>query len=73
MTERLDIDGLFTADEAATETGFSRQAIYNWVHRGHLAPVPGIKRGRSSLYRLEDVFEAEKTRDHKRRKRPTEC
>lgn len=69
----MDLDSLFTAHEAAAETGFTRQAIYNWVARGYLAPVPGCKRGRSNLFRLEDVFEAEKRRDHARRRRSPTC
>ncbi|AQZ67624.1 unnamed protein product [[Actinomadura] parvosata subsp. kistnae] len=69
----MNLDELYTADEAATETGFSRWAIYNWVRRGVLRPVPGAKRGHSSLFRLEDVFNAEKTRDHTRRKRASRC
>lgn len=73
MTEHIDLDSLFTADEAATETGFTRQAIYNWVARGHLAPVPECKRGRSNLFRLEDVFACEKERDRTRRRRSPAC
>ncbi|MER7363592.1 helix-turn-helix domain-containing protein [Nonomuraea wenchangensis] len=69
----MNLDELYTADEAATETGFKRQAIYNWVARGYLAPVPGAKRGRSRLFRLEDVFAAERTRDHTRRRRSNAC
>jgi hypothetical protein len=69
----VNLDELFTADEAATETGFTRQAIYNWVSRGYLTPVPGCKRGRSNLFRLEDVFNAEKNRDHSRRRRSNAC
>lgn len=69
----MNLDELYTVDEAAAETGFSRWAVYNWVRRGVLRPVPGAKRGRSTLFRLEDVFNAEKTRDHKRRKRPAMC
>lgn len=65
----MNLDELYTADEAATETGFKRQAIYNWVHRGYLQPIPGVKRGRSNLFRLSDVFAAEKKRDHARRRR----
>lgn len=62
---------LFTAEEAAAEVGIETQTIYTWVSRGCLKPE--TKRGRHNLYLLADVFEAEKTRQHKHRKRPTTC
>lgn len=69
----MNLDILYTADQAAAEVGIERQTIYVWVSRGSLRPVPGVKRGRSHLFRLEDVFAAEKTRDHARRRKPTTC
>ena len=65
----MNFDELFTADEAAAELNLTKWAVYNYVRRGALRPVPGAKRGHSNLFRLEDVFNAEKTRDHTRRKR----
>jgi hypothetical protein len=47
------------------------QTIYVWVSRGHLRPAG--TRGRYKLFRLADVFEAEATRDRKRRKRAVTC
>lgn len=67
----MNLDELFTADQAATETGFTRQAIYNWVSRGYLKPA--TKQGRTKLFRIEDVFAAEKQRDRKRRRRSKQC
>ncbi|GII89641.1 hypothetical protein Ssi03_76310 [Sphaerisporangium siamense] len=63
MTE----EDLFTTAEAAAEVGFSIAAIDNWVRRGYLAPAG--RRGRSNVYRLSDVFEVEKQRKHKHRRR----
>ncbi|HEX4818499.1 MAG TPA: helix-turn-helix domain-containing protein [Nonomuraea sp.] len=63
----MNLDELYTADQAAAETGFTRQAIYNWVSRGYLEHA--AKQGRTKLFRLEDVFAAEKQRDHTRRRR----
>ncbi|MFI6299560.1 helix-turn-helix domain-containing protein [Nonomuraea sp. NPDC050790] len=67
----MNLDDLYTAEEAAAEVGVERQTIYVWVSRGVLKPVPGVKRRRSNLFRLEDVFTAEKNRDHKHRRRST--
>lgn len=67
----MNVDELYTADQAATATGFSRQAIYNWVSRGYLKHA--TKQGRTKLFRLEDVFDAEKNRDRTRRRRSDEC
>jgi predicted site-specific integrase-resolvase len=67
----VNLDDLYTADQAATETGFTRQAIYNWVSRGYLRHA--AKEGRTKLFRLEDVFAAEKKRDRRRRRRSKQC
>lgn len=61
----MNIDLLFTAEEAAAEVGVKRQTIYTWVNRGLLAPA--TKQGHTRLFRLEDVFNCEKTRDRTRR------
>jgi predicted site-specific integrase-resolvase len=60
---------LFTAEEAAAEVGMERDTIYTWVARGYLSPVPGRKRGRFKLYRLDDVFECEKSRQREHRRK----
>jgi DNA-binding transcriptional MerR regulator len=57
---------LWTAEEAAAEVGIEVQTIYTWTARGYLTPAG--KRGRFNLYRLDDVFKAEATRQHKHRK-----
>lgn len=64
-------DPLFTAEEAAEQVGVKVATIYVWVHRGHLTPAG--TRGKHKLFRLNDVFKAEATRDRKRRKRPVAC
>lgn len=73
MTYTGDIfdEPLFTAEEAAAEVGVKAATIYVWVHRGHL--VPAGTRGKHRLFRLSDVFEAERTRDRKRRKKVAAC
>lgn len=58
---------LYTAEDAAEEVGVKTTTIYTWVRRGILRHA--AQQGRMKLFRLDDVFEAEKTRDHKRRKR----
>lgn len=58
---------LVTAAEAAAEVGLTRDAIYNWVRRRYLTPV--AKRGSLKLFRLSDVFEVEKNRQHEHRRR----
>jgi excisionase family DNA binding protein len=63
----MNLDKLFTADQAAAEVGVERQTIYTWTSRGYLTHA--AKQGRTKLFRLEDVFAAEKQRDHKRRRR----
>ncbi|MCC5580607.1 helix-turn-helix domain-containing protein [Microtetraspora sp. AC03309] len=67
----MTTEELFTAAEAAAEVGVEVQTIYTWTHRGALAPAS--KRGASNLYRLADVFQAEKTRSRKHRKRSQTC
>lgn len=64
-------EDLFTAAEIAAEVGVEVATVYTWTHRGFLKPAG--KRGRWNLYRLSDAFEAEKTRDRTRRKRPPTC
>ncbi|GAA2238472.1 hypothetical protein GCM10010232_26570 [Streptomyces amakusaensis] len=50
---------LITGDLAASEAGVSPATIRKWVQRGHLAAAG--RQGRRSLYRLEDVFAAERS------------
>lgn len=50
---------LITAELAADEAGVSPATIRKWVQRGHLPPAG--TQGRRRLYRLEDVFAAERT------------
>jgi excisionase family DNA binding protein len=66
----LDED-LWTAEEAAEQVGMKVATIYVWVHRGHLRPAG--TRGKHKLFRLDDVFKAESTRDRKRRKKAVTC
>ncbi|WP_372408343.1 hypothetical protein [Streptomyces luteireticuli] len=49
---------LITTAMAAREAAVSPDVIYKWVQLGHLNPAG--RQGRSSLYRLEDVFAAER-------------
>ncbi|MFJ9208266.1 hypothetical protein [Streptomyces sp. NPDC102264] len=49
---------MITGDLAATEAGVAPATIRKWVQLGRLAPAG--KRGRAQLYRLEDVFAAER-------------
>lgn len=51
-------DILVTAEQAAEEVGVSKSAIHVWVHRGRLQHVK--KDGKKHLYRLSDVFKAER-------------
>ncbi|MFE9398186.1 hypothetical protein [Streptomyces flavidovirens] len=44
---------------AAQEAGVAPATIRKWVQLGRLAPAG--QRGRAQLYRLEDVFAAERT------------
>jgi excisionase family DNA binding protein len=64
-------EDLFTAEEVAEHVGMKVATIYVWVSRGHLTPVK--TRGRHKLFRLADAFNAEKTRDRKRRKKSVTC
>jgi excisionase family DNA binding protein len=50
---------LITADLAADEAGVTTATIRKWVQRGHLRPAG--TQGRRRLFRLEDVFAAERT------------
>ncbi|MCF2530674.1 helix-turn-helix domain-containing protein [Yinghuangia soli] len=50
---------LITAGEAASEVEVVPATIRKWVQLGHLAPAG--KRGRENLFRLEDVFSAERS------------
>lgn len=51
-------DTLINSDLAAAEAGVVPATIRKWVQLGHL--VPAGRRGRALLYRLEDVFAAER-------------
>ncbi|MEV3992053.1 hypothetical protein AB0J57_24380 [Streptomyces sp. NPDC049837] len=57
---------LVTGHLAAQEAGVMPTTIRKWVQLGHLAPVG--RQGRAQLYRLEDVFAAE--RSTRRKPRP---
>lgn len=71
MVATLNED-LWTADEAAEQLGVSVNTIYAWVNRGALTPDPDAKRGRRNLFQPSAVFEAERSRKAKhRRKNPT--
>ncbi|MFG2138026.1 helix-turn-helix domain-containing protein [Streptomyces sp. NPDC048650] len=50
--------GLLTGALAALEAGVSAATVRKWVQQGHLHPAD--KRGRAQLFRLEDVFAAER-------------
>ena len=47
-----------TGESAAVEAGVAPATIRKWVQLGHLPPAG--KQGRRTLYRLEDVFAAER-------------
>ncbi|MEU6389786.1 hypothetical protein [Streptomyces sp. NPDC046939] len=49
---------LITADLAALEAGVVPATIRKWVQLGHLRAAG--RQGRRSLFRLEDVFAAER-------------
>lgn len=66
----LDED-LWTAEEVAEQVGVAAGTIYTWVSRGYLCPAG--TRGKFKLFRLDDVFNVEKARDRKRRKRTVAC
>ncbi len=52
---------------AAQEAGVAPATIRKWVQLGHLTPA--AKAGRSQLFRLEDVFAAERSAGGVRRAR----
>ena len=52
---------------AAQEAGVAPATIRKWVQLGHLTPVG--KAGRAQLFRLEDVFAAERAAGGTRRAR----
>ncbi|GGZ13352.1 helix-turn-helix domain-containing protein [Streptomyces nitrosporeus] len=49
---------MLTGEQAAHEAGVAPATIRKWVQRGRLAPAG--KQGRAQLFRLEDVFAAER-------------
>ncbi|GHG76487.1 hypothetical protein [Streptomyces griseocarneus] len=61
---------LVTTAIAAQETAVVPDTIRKWVQLGHLAPAG--RRGRGHLFRLEDVFAAERAtrRAHERGRPP---
>ncbi|MEV4439681.1 helix-turn-helix domain-containing protein [Streptomyces sp. NPDC049577] len=50
--------GLLPGALAALEVGVSAATIRKWVQQGHLRPAG--KQGRAQLFRLEDIFAAER-------------
>ncbi|PSM41540.1 hypothetical protein C6Y14_19820 [Streptomyces dioscori] len=50
---------LITTELAADEAGVTTATIRKWVQRGHLRSAGS--QGRRRLFRLEDVFAAERT------------
>jgi hypothetical protein len=61
---------LLTTGLAATEAGVVPATIRKWVQLGHLTAVS--RQGRTLLFRLEDVFAAERAtrRAHERKAPP---
>jgi len=57
---------LLTGALAAHEAGVAPATIRKWVQLGHLAPAG--KQGRAQLFRLEDVFAAERATRRRPRK-----
>jgi len=51
------VPGLVTTEDAARLADVDVATIRQWRRRGHLQPAG--RRGRSTLYRVEDVWEAE--------------
>ncbi|MFH9265756.1 MULTISPECIES: helix-turn-helix domain-containing protein [unclassified Streptomyces] len=49
---------LLTAELAAHEAGVKPATIRKWVQLGHLGPAG--RQGRAHVFRLEDVFAAER-------------
>lgn len=60
-------EALYTATELAVEVGVAPATIYVWRSRKFIEPVG--KRGRFLLYRLEDGFEAERSRQRQFRRK----
>ncbi|BCL29601.1 helix-turn-helix domain-containing protein [Streptomyces aurantiacus] len=56
---------LITTELAADEAGVTTATIRKWVQRGHLRSAG--TQGRRRLFRLEDVFAAERTAYRARR------
>ncbi|MBQ0848050.1 helix-turn-helix domain-containing protein [Streptomyces sp. BH-SS-21] len=56
---------LITTELAADEAGVTTATIRKWVQRGHLRSAGS--QGRRHLFRLEDVFAAERTTYRARR------
>ncbi len=56
---------LITTELAADEAGVTTATIRKWVQRGHLRSAGS--QGRRRLFRLEDVFAAERTTYRARR------
>ncbi|WP_370880348.1 helix-turn-helix domain-containing protein [Streptomyces aurantiacus] len=56
---------LITTELAADEAGVTTATIRKWVQRGHLRSAG--TQGRRRLFRLEDVFAAERTTYRARR------
>lgn len=64
----LDLDALWTVDEAAEHCKLRPPTIRSWIHRGHLPVAERDRKGRPRLRPL-DVARAEfKTREHAHRK-----
>ncbi|MFJ4831586.1 helix-turn-helix domain-containing protein [Streptomyces sp. NPDC088747] len=60
---------LLTGAAAAAEAGVVPATVRKWVQQGHLAAAG--QRGRAHLFRLEDVFAAERAaRSRGRRRAP---
>ncbi|MDG4857689.1 hypothetical protein P8605_05885 [Streptomyces sp. T-3] len=54
----MNTSPLVTGDLAATEVAVSPATIRKWVQLGHL--MAAGRQGRRAMYRLEDVFAAER-------------
>lgn len=66
----LDLDALWSVDEAARHCGVSAATIRSWIYREHLVVAERDQRGRPRLRPL-DVARAEfATRGHARRPAP---
>jgi DNA-binding transcriptional MerR regulator len=61
----MTVPSLVTGQLAAQEAGVVPTTIRKWVQLGHLSPAG--RQGRAQLYRLEDVFAAERTTRRKTR------